>query len=175
MIFTETPLKGAFLIDLEKHSDDRGFFARTFCRREFEQHGLNTEVVQCNVSANALAGTLRGMHFQKPPATEAKLVRCVRGALHDVIVDLRPESSTYRSHFAVELNAENRKALFIPENFAHGFLTLVDNTEVEYQMSEFYRPESSGGFRYDDPAFCLKWPRTVEVISQQDLQWPRFT
>jgi dTDP-4-dehydrorhamnose 3,5-epimerase len=175
VIFSETPLRGAFLVDLEKHSDDRGFFARTFCRHEFEAHGLNANVVQCNISWNARAGTLRGMHFQRGPTTEAKLVRCTRGALHDIIVDLRPESATYRSHFAIELNTENRRALFIPENFAHGFLTLTDDTEVEYQMSEFYAPGSASGFRYDDPAFKLKWPRTVEVISKQDLSWSRFS
>ena len=175
MIFTETPLPGAFLIELELHSDPRGFFARTFCRLEFEKHGLSSNVVQCNVSSNSKAGTLRGMHFQKPPSAEAKLVRCVRGALHDVIVDLRPDSATYRSSYAVELSAANRRALYIPENFAHGFLTLVDDTEVEYQMSEYYQPDSAAGFRYDDPAFELKWPGRVQVISEQDLSWPRFT
>ena len=175
MIFTETPLTGAFLIDLELHRDERGFFTRTFCRREFEKRGLNANVVQCNLSSNAKAGTLRGMHFQKPPAAEAKLVRCVRGALYDVIVDLRPESSTYRANFGVELSADNRRALFIPENFAHGFLTLADNTEIEYQMSEFYQPGSAAGFRYDDPNFDLSWPREIEIISQQDLDWPRYS
>lgn len=174
MIFTETPLRGAFLVDLEQHRDDRGFFARTFCRREFEKHGLNPDVVQCNVSWNARAGTLRGMHFQKPPAMEAKLVRCVRGAIHDVIVDLRPGSETYRSPFAVELNAENHRAIFIPENFAHGFVTLVDDTEVEYQMSEFYQPGYAAGFRYDDPYFSLTWPRSIEMVSEQDLSWPSY-
>ena len=175
MIFTETPLTGAFLIDLELHRDERGFFTRTFCRREFEKRGLNANVVQCNLSSNVKAGTLRGMHFQKPPAAEAKLVRCVRGALYDVIVDLRPESSTYRANFGVELSADNRRALFIPENFAHGFLTLADNTEIEYQMSEFYQPGSAAGFRYDDPNFDLSWPREIEIISQQDLDWPRYS
>jgi len=175
VIFTETPLTGAFLIDLELHRDERGFFTRTFCRREFEKRGLNANVVQCNLSSNAKAGTLRGMHFQKPPAAEAKLVRCVRGALYDVIVDLRPESSTYRANFGVELSADNRRALFIPENFAHGFLTLADNTEIEYQMSEFYQPGSAAGFRYDDPNFDLSWPREIEIISQQDLDWPRYS
>jgi len=175
VIFTETPLKGAFLIDLELHRDDRGFFARTFCRQEFEKRGLNANVVQCNLSSNARAGTLRGMHFQKSPAAEAKLVRCSRGALYDVIVDLRPESSTYRANFGVELSADNHRALFIPENFAHGFLTLADDTEVEYQMSEFYQPGSATGFRYDDPGFGLSWPREIEVISQQDLDWPRYS
>ena len=175
MIFTETPLSGAFLIDLEFHRDDRGFFARTFCRGEFEKRGLNANVVQCNLSSNIAAGTLRGMHFQRTPAAEAKLVRCVRGALYDVIVDLRPESPTYRGNFGIDLTADNHRAIFIPENFAHGFLTLADDTEVEYQMSEFYQPGSAAGFRYDDPAFGLSWPREVKVISQQDLEWPRYS
>ena len=175
MIFTETPLKGAFLIELEPRTDARGFFARTFCRREFEENGLNPPIAQCNLSFNLKAGTVRGMHFQKAPAREAKLVRCVRGGIHDVIVDLRPQSSTFRKHFAVELNADNRRALFVPESFAHGFQSLVDETEVEYQMSEFYRPEHARGFRYDDPAFAIPWPWPVSVISEQDLQWPAFS
>jgi dTDP-4-dehydrorhamnose 3,5-epimerase len=175
VIFTETPLEGAFLIDIEAHRDGRGFFARTFCRREFEKRGLNSSVVQCNLSSNAKSGTLRGMHFLKAPATEAKLVRCARGAMHDVIVDLRPQSPTYRSHFAVELNQDNHRALFIPQNFAHGFLTLTDDTEVEYQMSEFYQPGCAAGFRYDDPFFAVQWPAPVEVISEQDLNWPPFS
>ena len=162
------------MIDLEPHRDERGFFARTFCRHEFEKRGLNPAVVQCNVSWNAKAGTLRGMHFQKSPATEAKLVRCVRGALYDIIVDLRTDSPTYRSCFSVELNADNRRAIFIPQDFAHGFVTLADDTEVEYQMSEFYQPGCAAGFRYDDPSFGLKWPRQVTVISEQDLNWPPF-
>lgn len=174
MIFTEAPLKGAYIIELEPHLDTRGFFARTFCRREFEGHGLNQKVAQCNTSFNLKAGTLRGMHFQKPPASEAKLVRCVRGSIHDVIVDLRPRSATYRRHFAVQLTAENRRALFIPETFAHGFQTLSGDTEVEYQMSEFYDPTASSGFRYDDPAFALDWPLSVTIVSQQDLDWPPF-
>jgi dTDP-4-dehydrorhamnose 3,5-epimerase len=172
--FTETPLKGAFLIDLEPRTDERGFFARTFCRREFEENGLNPGIAQCNLSFNLRAGTLRGMHFQKAPAREAKLVRCVRGRIHDVIVDLRPQSATFRDHFAVDLNAENRRALFVPESFAHGFQTLADETEVEYQMSEFYRPDHATGFRYDDPAFAIPWPLPVSVISGQDLEWPVF-
>ncbi len=172
--FTETPLAGAYLIDLQPHCDERGFFARTFCRVEFESHGLNPEVVQCNISFNLKAGTVRGMHYQKPPHSEAKLVRCVRGKIQDVIVDLRPNSDTYRQHFSAELSADNRRALFVPELFAHGFQTLVDETEVEYQMSESYDPASSAGFRYDDPAFHLGWPREISVISAQDLAWPVF-
>jgi dTDP-4-dehydrorhamnose 3,5-epimerase len=175
VIFTETPLKGAFLINIEAHRDDRGFFARTFCRQEFEKHGLNSNVLQRNISWNAKAGTLRGMHFQAAPHSEAKLVRCPRGQIHDVIVDLRPESPTYRQHYAVKLTAENRQALFIPEFFAHGFQTLVDDTEVEYQMSESYAPGYGRGFRYDDRVVGIEWPLTEKIISEQDLAWPPFT
>lgn len=175
MIFTETPLKGAFLIDLEPHLDSRGFFARTFCRREFEANGLNPAIAQCNLSFNHKAGTLRGMHFQEAPAGEAKLVRCVRGRIYDVIIDLRPESPTYRGHFAVELTAESYRALFVPESFAHGFQSLLDETLVEYQMSEYYAPERGSGFRYDDPAFALTWPLAITVISEQDIAWPAFS
>jgi len=175
MIFSETPLKGAYTIDIEPRTDDRGFFARTFCVREFEQHGLNAAAVQCNVSFNLAAGTLRGMHFQAPPVSEAKLVRCVRGRIHDVIVDLRAESPTYQRHFAVELSASSRRALFIPKSFAHGFQTLCDETEVEYQMSEFYTPGFGCGFRFDDPAFAIRWPLPVTIISEQDLRWPLFS
>lgn len=174
MIFTETPLQGAFLIDLEPHRDSRGFFARSFCRREFETNGLNPNVVQRNLSLNHKAGTLRGLHFQKEPAAEAKLVRCLQGRIYDAIVDLRPQSPTYREHFAVELGSESYRALFIPELFAHGFQSLVDETLVEYQLSECYAPEHGGGFRYDDPAFNLVWPLAVTVISEQDLAWPAF-
>ncbi len=175
MIFTETPLPGAFIIDLEPRQDARGFFARTFCRREFEEHGLNPNIVQCNLSYNLAAGTLRGMHLQKEPASEVKLVRCLRGAIHDVIADLRPESATYRQHFGVELTAQNRRALYVPESFAHGFQTLMDDTEIAYQMSEFHQPGVAAGFRYDDPAFGIPWPRPIEVISEQDLAWPPFS
>ncbi|MEY2486490.1 MAG: dTDP-4-dehydrorhamnose 3,5-epimerase [Verrucomicrobiota bacterium] len=175
MIFTETSLKGAFIVELEPHGDARGFFARTFCVREFERHGLNATVAQCNISHNREAGTLRGIHFQKPPCSEAKLVRCVRGGIHDVIVDLRPKSQTYKRHFAVELNAQNRRALFVPEFFAHGFQTLTDETDVEYQMSEFYMPEHSSGFRYDDAAFAIPWPLPVRNVSERDLAWPAFS
>ena len=175
MKFTETPLPGAFIIDLEPHQDERGFFARTFCVREFWEHGLNSTVAQCNLSSNLKAGTLRGMHFQEPPLSEAKLVRCIRGAIHDVVVDLRPQSATYRRQFAVELNTVNRRALFVPALLAHGFQTLMDNTEVEYQMSEAYVPEGARGFRYDDAAFAIRWPLPVSVISEQDLSWPPFS
>lgn len=174
MIFTETPLQGAFLIDLEPHRDSRGFFARSFCRREFETSGLNPNVAQRNLSLNHKAGTLRGMHFQSAPAGEGKLVRCLQGKIYDAIVDLRPQSPTYREHFAVELSAETYRALFIPELFAHGFQSLLDETLVEYQMSECYKPEYGRGFRYDDPAFNIVWPLAVTVISEQDLGWPAF-
>lgn len=174
MIFQETPLKGAYLLDIEPHRDERGFFARTFCAKEFSERGLNPRVMQCNLSCNRKAGTVRGMHFQKAPASEVKLVRCVRGAIYDVVVDLRPESLTYRQFFPVELSADNRRALYIPESFAHGFQTLVDETEVEYQMSEYHSPDSAGGFRYDDPAFSITWPLPVAVISERDLEWTPF-
>ena len=175
MTFTEAPLKGAFIIELEPRMDERGFFSRTFCRREFEGRGLNSEVAQCNLSYNVLAGTLRGMHFRKSQIGEAKLVRCVHGRIHDVIVDLRPQSSTYQRYFSIELTGENRRALFVPESFAHGFQTLTNDTEVEYQMSEFYDPELAAGFRYDDPAFVIAWPLKVTAISAQDRAWPRFS
>lgn len=175
MKFTETPLAGAFIIDLEPHQDERGFFARTFCAGEFARRGLNPTVVQCNLSSNLRIGTLRGMHFQQLPLSEAKLVRCIRGAIHDVVVDLRPQSATYMSHFMVELSRENRRAIFVPALFAHGFQTLTDNTEVEYQMSEAYAPGAARGFRYDDPAFAIRWPLPISVISSQDLNWPPFS
>jgi dTDP-4-dehydrorhamnose 3,5-epimerase len=173
--FTETPLRGAFVIDLEPQRDERGFFARTFCTAEFAKHELDSKVVQCNLSSNLKAGTLRGMHFQQKPANEAKLVRCVRGAIHDVVVDLRPQSATYRRHFAVELSGENRRALFVPKLFAHGFQTLTDHAEIEYQMSEFHTPGAARGFRYDDAAFAISWPLPISVISTQDLAWPPFS
>ena len=175
MIFTQTPLTGAYVIDLEPHPDSRGFFARKFCRREFEALGLNPAVVQCNTSFNLKAGTLRGMHYQKPPAREAKLVRCIRGAIHDVIVDLRSESATYGKYFAVELTANNRRALFVPESFAHGFQTMDDNSEIEYRMSEYYNPATGAGLRYDDRALAIEWPLPVTSISRQDLAWPSLS
>lgn len=170
MIFTETPLAGAYLIDLEPRPDERGFFARTFCRREFEAHGLKSTVVQANLSFNHRAGTVRGMHYLKTPAREAKLVRCVRGAIHDVIVDCHSGR-----HFAVELTADNRRALFVPGSFAHGFQTLADNSEIEYLMSEFYEPGGAAGYRYDDPSLAIEWPLPVSVISPQDLAWPSYS
>lgn len=172
MIFTETHLKGAFIIDLEERRDHRGFFARTFCAREFEAHGLKPMVAQANLSFNHRRGTLRGLHFQRPPAAETKLVRCTAGAIHDVIVDLRPESPTYLQHVGVELSAANRRALYVPEMFAHGYITLTDGAEVIYQVGEFYTPGAEGGLRWDDPALGIDWPVAVEVISEKDAAWP---
>ena len=174
MIFTETTLRGAFLIDIERHEDERGFFARSWCRREFEAHGLNPEIAQCNVSFNVRKGTLRGMHYQIEPSEEAKLVRCTRGALCDVIVDLRPDSPTFKQYVSEVLTAENRRMLFVPEGFAHGFLTLEDATEVLYQMSEYHVPERGRGFRWNDPAFGIAWPAEVVVISERDRDYPDF-
>lgn len=171
MRFEETPLTGAFVIEIEPHADDRGFFARTYCAREFEEHGLETRVVQANLSYNRSKGTLRGMHYQAPPAGEAKLVRCIRGAIHDVIVDLRPDSPTYLQHVGVDLTAENRRALFVPALFAHGFQTLEDEVEVFYQVSEFYTPGAERGLRHDDPALGISWPLPVSEISDKDRSW----
>jgi len=172
MKFLRTPLAGAWLIELEPHGDERGFFARTFCAREFEQAGLASAFVQCNVSLNVQRGTLRGLHYQRPPAAEIKLVRCTAGAILDVIVDLRPESATYRQHYAVELNARNRRALYVPELFAHGFQTLEDQTEVFYQMSAFYAPALAAGLRPSDPKLGIAWPLPVSCLSEKDQQWP---
>jgi dTDP-4-dehydrorhamnose 3,5-epimerase len=172
VIFTETPLAGAFVLDLEKRGDDRGFFARTFCQNEFTDHGLEPVVAQCNLSWNARAGTLRGMHYQLPPAAETKLVRCTAGAIYDVIVDLRPESPTYLQHFGVELTAENRRALYVPAIFGHGYQALTDGAEVTYQVGEFYTPGAERGLRHDDPALGIEWPIPVTEISEKDATWP---
>lgn len=174
MIFIETDIQGAYLIDLEKREDQRGFFARTWAQEEFEQHGLVARVVQANLSFNHTRGTLRGMHFQSAPYAEAKLVRCVRGSLFDVIIDLRADSPTYKRWIGIELTAENRRALFVPEGFAHGFQTLTDNCEAIYQVSQFYTPGAEGGVRYNDPAFNIQWPLPVSVISEKDRSWPDF-
>ena len=174
MLFRETKLPGAFVIDLQKHEDERGFFARSWCRKEFEAHGLDPRTVQCNVSFNKVKGTLRGMHYQVAPFAEAKLVRCTRGAIYDVIIDLRRESATYKQHVSEVLSSNNYKALFIPEGFAHGFQTLEDNSEVFYQMSEFYSPEHQRGLRYNDPAFGINWPTDVTVISDRDRNYEDF-
>ena len=174
MRFTETKLKGACILDLETRTDDRGFFARSFCQKEFEQHGLRPLVAQCNCSYNLRKGTLRGMHYQLPPAAETKLVRCTRGAVFDVIVDLRPESPTYLEWIGVHLTEGNRRQLYVPEMFAHGFLTLTDGAEVVYQVGEFYTPGYERGIRYDDPALDIRWPIPVEVISPKDESWPAY-
>lgn len=174
MIFTKTELEGAFVIELEKHEDERGFFARTFCCKEFRNYALNPKLVQCNISFNKKKGTLRGMHYQVFPHQEAKLVSCIKGVIYDVIIDLRVDSSTYCQWFAVELSAENYKMLYIPEGFAHGFQTLEDNSVVFYQMSEFYHPECARGVRWDDPAFQIRWPLSYRVMSKKDLSYPDF-
>lgn len=172
MIFKELDLQGAFLIEPELHSDNRGFFARSYCQKEFAAHNLADQFVQCNISFNLKKGTLRGMHFQSPPSQEAKLVRCTMGAIYDVVVDVRKDSPTYKNWLAVELSSENRKMLYVPEGFAHGFQTLSDNSEVFYQMSEFYNPQCSSGFRYNDSGVSIDWPITVSVVSKKDLDLP---
>jgi dTDP-4-dehydrorhamnose 3,5-epimerase len=174
MIFTETLIPGAFLIQPERFEDDRGFFARTWCRREFDAHGLTTQLAQCSVSYNLRAGTLRGMHFQKPPHAEVKLVRCTAGAICDVILDLRRDSPAYLRWVAADLSAENRHALYIPEGVAHGFQTLVHDCEVFYQISEFYHPESASGVRWNDPAFGIRWPLSGPILSEKDSRYPDF-
>lgn len=171
MIFIETRLAGAYIIDLERRDDPRGFFARAFCQHEFKDHGLKLVIAQANVAFNHRAGTIRGMHFQFPPAAETKLVRCTRGAVLDIIVDLRPESPTYLEHVAVELNEDNYRALYVPERFAHGYQVLSDRTETSYQVGEFYTPGSEGGLRYDDPRLGLQWPLPVSEISDKDRAW----
>ena len=174
MIFEETLLPGAFLVRMEPKEDERGFFARSWCQKEFEANGLCGRLVQCNISFNRKKGTLRGMHYQVPPYEEAKLVRCTMGAIHDVIIDLRKSSATFRSHVGVTLTQENRLMLYVPEGFAHGFLTLEDKTEVSYQMSEFHAPDSAKGIRWDDPVFAVRWPGEVRVISDRDRSYPDY-
>lgn len=174
MKFIETKLKGAFIVEIEKLTDDRGFFARSWCRKEFETQDLTSRIVQTNVSFSRKKGTLRGMHYQIAPHQESKLIRCTRGAIYDVIIDLRPESPTYKQWTGLELTADNYTLFFIPEDFAHGFITLVDNTEVTYQVSQFYTPGSEKGIRFNDPAFNIQWPLDVSVISDKDRTWPDF-
>ncbi len=174
MIFTETKLKGAYTIEIEKLTDERGFFARSWCQREFEKNGLNPRLVQCDISYNRKSGTLRGMHYQVAPFAEAKLVRCTRGAIYDVIIDLRPESETFANWFAVELTDENRRMLYVPEGFAHGFQTLADDTEVFYQMCEFYAPAHARGVRWNDARFGIDWLEQPRVISEKDRALPDF-
>ena len=175
MIFRETELKGAFIIDCERREDERGFFARTFCSREFAAHGVDRTFVQCNLSFNKRKGTLRGMHFQAAPHEETKLVRCSRGSIYDVIIDLRRDSPSFRRHVAVTLSADNGRMLYIPKGFAHGFQTLENDTEVFYQMGEYYAPESQKGVRWDDPAFGIEWPAGEKIIIERDRSYPLFT
>lgn len=163
------------MIGLERHRDHRGFFARTFCKKEFENVGLASEMVQANTSFNEKRATLRGMHYQRAPHAEAKLVRCTRGALYDVIVDVRPNSRTFKEWFGVKLTAQNYRMLYVPKGFAHGFITLKDRTEVMYQVSQFYAPDAGQGLRYDDPAIGIDWPLTPEVISDKDRSWAAFS
>jgi dTDP-4-dehydrorhamnose 3,5-epimerase len=174
MIFTETPLAGAFVIDIEPIADDRGFNARSWCVREFEAHGLPTGLVQHNIIRNRRRGTLRGLHYQASPFAQSKLFRCTRGAIYDVIVDLRPDSPTYLGWFGVELSADSYRMIFVPEQFGQGFLTLTDDAELVYQVSEFHTPAAERGARYDDPAFGIKWPAPIVVLSEKDRRWPPF-
>jgi dTDP-4-dehydrorhamnose 3,5-epimerase len=175
MIFRETPLAGAWVLEPERIPDERGFFARTWCRRDFAERGLDPAIAQCSVSWNHRRGTLRGLHFQAAPHAEVKLVRVTRGAVWDVIVDLRPESPSFQKHFSIVLSAENGNQLYIPKGMAHGFQTLADGTEVFYQISEFYAPESARGYRWDDPAFAIPWPEPISVISEKDRSLPLFS
>jgi dTDP-4-dehydrorhamnose 3,5-epimerase len=174
MIFTPTNLPQAFLVEPEKKEDERGFFARSWCQKEFSEHKLNPSTVQCNISYNKKRGTLRGMHYQAPPFAETKLVRCTRGSLYDVIIDLRPSSPTYKGHFAEVLTSDNYKMLYVPEGFAHGFQTLEDDTEIFYQMSQFYSPSCARGVRYNDPAFGIEWPIGNPVMVERDRNYPDF-
>lgn len=174
MRFHETTIPGVFEIYLEPRIDDRGFFARSWCAAEFESRGLNPKLVQCNVSFNERKGTLRGIHYQATPFGESKLVRCTRGSIYDVVVDLRPQSTTFRRWICAKLTAANRHMLYVPEGCGHGFLTLEDGTEVFYQMSEFYCEEAARGVRWDDPAFSIVWPESVQVISERDRTYPDF-
>ena len=174
MKFDETPLLGAYLIDLQPIEDTRGFFARAFCRREFEERRLHPVIAQCNMSFNSVCGTLRGMHYQVEPAREVKIIRCIAGAIFDAIIDLRSDSSTYRRWFGVELSALNRRALYVPTGFAHGYLTLSDNSEIHYMVSEFYSPTHERGIRWNDPTFAIEWPMAPRVISEKDAGHPDF-
>jgi dTDP-4-dehydrorhamnose 3,5-epimerase len=175
MLFTETELQGAYVVDLERREDERGFFARAWCADEFAEHGLSTRLVQANLSFNVRKGTVRGMHFQVEPHAEDKLVRCTRGAIYDVIIDLRPDSSTFKRWLGVELDAVSRRALYVPQGFAHGYQTLVPETETFYQVSEYYTPEAEGGVRWNDPAFGIEWPDPANAfLSEKDRNWPDF-
>lgn len=174
MIFTESPLQGAFIVDLQPHEDKRGFFARAWCHDEFKRKGLDVRIAQCNISSTKSKGTLRGMHYQAKPCPEAKFIRCIRGVIYNVIIDLRPERKTFKRWFSIELTSENKRALFVPIGFAHGFQTLEDDCEVFYQMSEFYHPEYARGIRWNDPAFGIKWPLSNPILSLRDQSFPDF-
>lgn len=168
----QTTLPGAYVIEPETISDSRGFFARIWCREELRQCGLKTDLAQSNIGFSHRRGTLRGLHFQRAPWAEVKVVRCTRGAIFDVVVDLRPESVAYKRWFGVELSAENGRMIYVPEGFAHGYLTLIDNTEINYHSSQFYNPQAAFGVRYSDPAFSIEWPLAANSISEQDRNWP---
>lgn len=174
MIFQELPLQGAFTIDLEPRRDERGFFSRAFCQKEFAQHGLRTEVAQANLSQNVSRGTLRGMHYQREPFAEVKVVRCVNGSIYDVIIDIRPESHTFRKWLGVELSRDNRRALYVPEGFAHGYQALEDDTEVLYLVSQFYAPAHEAAIRWNDPQFGIRWPLPDPILSPKDAVHPDF-
>ena len=174
MIFTPTPLAGAYIIEPRKIEDERGFFARILCNDEFAKHDLKLDLPQTNMARTYCRGTLRGLHFQEPPHAEVKIVRCTKGAIYDVIVDLRPEAPTFTSWFGLELSEDNFKALYVPEGFAHGYLTLADNSEIYYHTSKSYHPASATGVRYDDPEFEICWPIGISVVSRQDREWPDF-
>ncbi len=175
MIFQETRLEGAFIIEPEPIEDPRGFFARAWCQREFQAHGLKTHLAQANIAFSRKRGTLRGLHYQAPPAAEAKLIRCVRGAIFDAIIDLRPDSPSYEEWLGVELTAENYRMLYVPEGFAHGYQSLLDDTEAFYMVSQFYTPGAERGIRWDDPAFGIEWPiREAPTVSEKDRGWPPY-
>jgi dTDP-4-dehydrorhamnose 3,5-epimerase len=174
MIFNKTPLPGVYTIDLEKKGDERGFFARFFCINEFEKMGLDKNFVQVNNSLSAQKGTLRGMHYQLSPKSETKLVRCIKGSLYDIVLDLREDSPTFGQHFGAELTAENRRMMYVPKGCAHGFITLKDDTEALYLVSDFYAPEQERGVRWNDPKFNIEWPEKPVVISEKDKNHPFF-
>lgn len=174
MKFTKTPLEGAYVVELERKNDQRGFFARTWCVDEFSKHGLKTNLAQQNMSLTMKRGTLRGMHFQKAPHAETKVVRCTKGAIYDVIIDLRPDSPTHRQWFGIELTSENYNMVYVPEGFAHGFITLEDNSEVSYLVTSFYTPDAESGVRYDDPAFGIKWPIPFTLVSDRDASFTDY-
>ena len=175
MKFTETPLQGAYIIEIEKREDERGFFARGFCKDEFRNYNLESDIVQINNSLSKDKGTLRGMHYQTAPKAEVKIVRCIQGSLYDVIIDIRKGSATYGQYFAEELSALNRKMMYVPKGFAHGFLTLEPNTEAFYLVTEFYSPENERGIRFNDPAFNIQWPFTPLIVSDKDYKHPDFS